>query len=105
MEIDESEHRQKAESAIHEILQPDSNVTVARDWHRQKQPPPSFSREEGIQIDRSEGHVKKAWSSIDESLESDSNVTVERTAQPANECWPSLVIDEGMQTDESDEQF
>jgi hypothetical protein len=39
---------------------------------------PSFSTEEGMQIDRRDEQLETAESSIDESLEPDSNVTVER---------------------------
>jgi hypothetical protein len=38
MQIDESNgHEQNADSAIDESLEPDSNVTVLREFHREKQ--------------------------------------------------------------------
>jgi hypothetical protein len=43
-----------------------------------KQPFPSFSTEEGMQINESDEHDENANSAIDESREPDSNVTVER---------------------------
>jgi hypothetical protein len=59
-------------------LEPDSNVTVERDWHKEKQYLPRRSTDEGMQIDESDEQFKNADSSIDESLEPDSNVTAER---------------------------
>jgi hypothetical protein len=53
-------------------------VTVERGLHSEKQELPSFSTEEGMQIDESDEHQANARSSIDESFEPDSNVTVER---------------------------
>jgi hypothetical protein len=79
MQIDESdEQRKNANFVTDESLEPDSNVTVERDWQSPKHPLLSFSTDEGMQIDESEEHFRNADSSIDESFEPDSNVTVER---------------------------
>jgi hypothetical protein len=79
MQIDESDEQCKNTSAsINESREPDSNVIVERDLHSRKQPPQSFSTEEGIQIDESDEHSRNAKTPIHETLEPDSNVTVER---------------------------
>jgi hypothetical protein len=55
MQIDESDEQdQKADSSIDESREPDSNVTLERDLHPWKQYLPSFSTEEGMQIDESD---------------------------------------------------
>jgi hypothetical protein len=55
MEIDErDEQQQKADCSMDESFEPDSNVTVRRDEHAEKQESPSVSTEEGMQIDESE---------------------------------------------------
>jgi hypothetical protein len=55
MQIDESDEQdKKADSSIDESFEPDSNVTVERDSHPEKQLLPSFSTEEGMQIDESD---------------------------------------------------
>jgi hypothetical protein len=57
MQIDESdEHSWNAASAINESWEPDSNVTVERDPHPEKQPMPRLSTEEGMQIDERNEH-------------------------------------------------
>jgi hypothetical protein len=79
MQIDESdEHIQNADSSMDESSASDSNVTVERDLHSEKDDLPNVSTEEGMQIDERDEQEQNANSSIDESLESDSNVTVER---------------------------
>jgi hypothetical protein len=62
-------------------------------------------REEGIQIDLSDGHFKNAQRSIHESLESDSNVILERELQPLKQRWQIFSTDEGIQIVESDKQL
>jgi hypothetical protein len=53
--MDESdEQQQNAFSSIDDSFEPDSNVTVERDSHSEKDSFPSFSTEEGIQIDESD---------------------------------------------------
>jgi hypothetical protein len=57
MQIDESDEQQaNGELAIDESLEPDSNVTNERDLHPEKQPRPTVSTEEGMQIDESHEH-------------------------------------------------
>jgi hypothetical protein len=105
MQIDESEEQYaNAYSSMDESLERDSNVTVERDLHPEKQYLPSVSTDEGMQIDESEEQYANAYSSMDESLEPDSNVTVERDLHPEKQYLPSVSTDEGMQIDESDEQ-
>jgi hypothetical protein len=53
MQIDESdEHFQNANSSIDKSLEPDSNVTVERDLHPEKQFRRTVTVEEGMQIAR-----------------------------------------------------
>jgi hypothetical protein len=87
-----------------ESLESDSNVSVERDLHPEKQFLPSLSTEEGMQIDDSDEQNQNADSPMDESLESDSNVSVERDSHPEKQYGPSRSTEEGMQIDESDEQ-
>jgi hypothetical protein len=55
MQIDESdEQEENADLPIDESLESDSNMTVERDWHSEKQPVPSISIEEEMQIDESD---------------------------------------------------
>jgi hypothetical protein len=68
---------QNAEPSIHESLELDSNVSVERDLHPEKQSSQIFSTEQGIQIDESDEQSLNAERSIHESLELDSNVIVE----------------------------
>jgi hypothetical protein len=62
-------------------LSSDSNLTVERFPQSEKDPKPTVSREEGIQIEESDEQPEKANESIRESREPDSNVTSERLAQ------------------------
>jgi hypothetical protein len=79
MQIDESDEQTKnGAPSTNESREPDSNVTVERDLHPEKQYWPSLSTEEGMQIDESDEQLQNADSSIEESRESDSNVTLER---------------------------
>jgi hypothetical protein len=78
MQIDESDEQKKnARSLIDESCEPDSNVTVEREWHMEKQCPPSFSTEEGMQIDESDVQHMNAASPIEQSPEPDSKITFE----------------------------
>jgi hypothetical protein len=80
IEIEKSDEQcENASSPIEESREPDSKVTVERDWHRQKDFWEMVLTEEGIQIDESDEQLENASSPIDESLERDSNVTVERS--------------------------
>jgi hypothetical protein len=82
MQIDESdEHNKNADSSTDESFEPDSNVTVERDRHPEKQFVLSCSTEEGMRIDESDEQERNADSSIDESREPDSNVIIERDLQ------------------------
>jgi hypothetical protein len=104
MQIDESdEHPENTSGSIDESLEPDSNVTVERDSHAEKQLLESLSTEAGMQIDESE-QSQNADSSINKSLEPDSNVAVERDRHPPKHPGQSFSTEEGMQTDEKDEQ-
>jgi hypothetical protein len=61
IQIDErDEHLAKTPLALHESLEPESNVTVERDRHSLKQKPQSFSTEEGMQMDGSAEHSANA---------------------------------------------
>jgi hypothetical protein len=97
MQIDESDEQlRNADPSIDERFEPDSNVTVERDSHPQKEPLPSVSTEEGMQIDESDEHLRNADSSIDDSRAPDSNVTVEREFHPSKQILPSFSTEEGM---------
>jgi hypothetical protein len=48
-------------------FEPDSNVTIQRDWHRSKQNFPSTSTDEGMQIDDSDEHSENPRSLTQES--------------------------------------
>jgi hypothetical protein len=98
MQIDKSdEQHENAYPPIDKRLESDSNVTVERDVHRQKDRLPSVSREEGMQIAESDEHLKNADSSIDESFEPDSNAIVKRDVALSKQWSPSMSTDEGMQ--------
>jgi hypothetical protein len=82
MEIDDSETQsRKAETSIHESLEPDSKMTVEREEQPMKHPSQSRSTERGMEIDESTIHALKALASMHESLELDSNMTVKREEQ------------------------
>jgi hypothetical protein len=83
MQIDESDEQYRnADSSMDESLEPDSNVTVERESHSEKQVLPRLSTDEGMQIDESDEQFQNEDSSMDDSLEPDSNVTVERESHP-----------------------
>jgi hypothetical protein len=66
IQIDErDEHQKNADSSIDESFEPDSNVIVERDVHREKHSLQSFSTDEGIQIDESDEHRENAAVSIE----------------------------------------
>jgi hypothetical protein len=66
-----------------------------------KQPFPSFSTEEGMQINESDEQEENADSPIEESLEQYSNVTIERELHSLKHQLPSILTDEGIQIDPS----
>jgi hypothetical protein len=67
---------------MHESFEPDSNVTLERDEHREKHRISSVPTEEGMQIDESDEHFRNAEPEIYESFEPDSNVTLESEEHP-----------------------
>jgi hypothetical protein len=78
MQIDESDEQgQSAELSIRESLESDSNVTLERLLHAEKQLLQRISTDDGMQIDESDKQSENAAFSIRESLESDSTVTLE----------------------------
>jgi hypothetical protein len=82
MQIDESDrHLAKAELASESSFDPDSNVTVAREEHSEKQPSPMALTDEGMQMDKRDEHLENARSSICPSREPDSNATLARDSQ------------------------
>jgi hypothetical protein len=82
MQIDERDSQcEKADSGIDASLEPDSNVTVARDRHTWKHFLPSVSTVEGMQIDEREEQWENEYLSIQQSLEPGSNITVEMDSQ------------------------
>jgi hypothetical protein len=84
MQIDKSDEQlPNAFAPICETFEPDSNVTIERDSHLEKQYLESSLTDEGMEIDASETQFKNAFSSIEDSLQPDSNATVERDLQPA----------------------
>jgi hypothetical protein len=79
MQIEERvEHHRKAESPIVESFEPDSKVTVERDWHPEKHCRQSISTEAGMQTDARDLQIKKAESSIIARFEPDSNDSIVR---------------------------
>jgi hypothetical protein len=69
---------------------PDSNVTIERRQHSEKQPWQSSATGEGRQIDASNEQPSNTQLSIHDSLESFSNITVARDSQPAKILTQSL---------------
>jgi hypothetical protein len=65
-------------------------MTVDRDWQSRKQPSPSVSTDEGMQIDESDVQAAKAFSPMHERWDSDSNMTVERDSQAQKQDSPSV---------------
>jgi hypothetical protein len=105
IQIDESEEQdENASLSTRESLEPDSNDTVERASHSEKQWLQSLSTEGGMAIDESDEHVENTECSRQESREPDSKLTTERERQSAKHNWPSVSTEEGMQIDESDEQ-
>jgi hypothetical protein len=103
MQIDMSDEQEsKADSAMHESSESDSNTTVERNSHPEKHSAESISVDEGMQIDESDWHPKKTRSSIHESREPNSNVTdkSERRGRHApKHSQQSLSTEAGMQMD------
>jgi hypothetical protein len=98
MQIDESDEQYRnVDSPINDSLASNSNVTIERELHPEKQDLQSLSTDEGMQIDERDEQDKKADPSIDESREPASNVTVKRDLQPDKHWSPSFVTEEGMQ--------
>jgi hypothetical protein len=95
---------ENSDAATLERREPDSKVTVARDRHSLKHSLPRSSREEGRQIDDSNGHASNTLTPMHVNLEPNSNVTLESDSEWAKHSEPSLVTDGGMQNDKSDEQ-
>jgi hypothetical protein len=58
--IDETDDLEKAQSSIHQSLEPDSNVIVERELHLSKLWWQILSTEEGIQIDESDEQSQNA---------------------------------------------
>jgi hypothetical protein len=101
MQIDESEplsdrHPEKVEGSKDARWEPDSNVTAKRRQQPAKQPEPSFSTDEGMQIDEMEAHPENADSSIRESSEPDSNVTFERLVHLEKHAEPIVWRERGI---------
>jgi hypothetical protein len=94
MQIDESDEQcAKAESPIKESLQADSNVTVERELHPEKQPAEIAPTK----------HGSNAYSPINKTAGLDSNMILEREWHPEKQRSQGFLRDEGLQIDESDE--
>jgi hypothetical protein len=98
MQIDESRtHQKNAQAPIDASLEPDSNVRHERDRQSRKESVPTFSTEEGIQIDKSEQSANAdAW--IKQRQEPDSKITFERVLQPQKHPTSSRLIIGGIVT-------
>jgi hypothetical protein len=104
MLIDAStEQQQNAESAIQDSLTGDSKVTDERECDFRKQDWPTFSTEEGTQMD-TRHDCENAESPRHDSLEPDANGIVERILHPAKQFLPICPTEEGMQIDNSEGQ-
>jgi hypothetical protein len=91
MQIDESdEHRENAPFPIHDSRDPDSNVTVEREEHPQKQYSPTFVTDAGMQIDEIDKQSENASRSMHETLQPDSNLTLETVQQCEKQLCPKV---------------
>jgi hypothetical protein len=86
------------------MLEGDSNVTVERDAHRQKQYSSIAMTDDGREIDDSDEQSWNAQALIHRSLEGRPKVIVERDRHSEKQCWPIAMTEDGIQMDESDEQ-
>jgi hypothetical protein len=83
MQIDKSDEQpENAESSIDESLEADSNVTIERDKHSEKQYREIRSTRDGTQIDESDEQLQNAESPTQESIKPYSNVAGERDRHP-----------------------
>jgi hypothetical protein len=88
---------QKAESPMHDSLDPASNVTDERRPQKEKHSAPIISTDDGILREESSGQNRKSDFSIRKRRAPVSNLTLDRLSQQRKEPSPIVSTDDGMQ--------